>query len=57
MGIDLGSLGNDNGLLGAGGIVDLGGKFLGGVNNIVKAIGYFVGGDFQKALDAGFMKA
>lgn len=57
MGIDLGSLGNDNGLLGEGGIVDLGGTFLGAVNNLVKAVGYFVGGDFQKALDAGFMKA
>ena len=57
MGIDLGSIGGDNGLLGKDGIVNLGGTFLGAVNNLVKAVGYFVGGDFQKALDAGFMKA
>ncbi|MBB1020378.1 MULTISPECIES: hypothetical protein [Dietzia] len=57
MGIDLGSIGGDNGLLAKDGIVDLGGTFLGAVNNLVKAVGYFVGGDFQKALDAGFMKA
>ena len=57
MGIDLGSIGGDHGLLGEDGIVNLGGTFLGAVNNLVKAAGYFIGGDFQKALDAGFMKA
>ena len=54
MDIDLGSVGN---ALGTDGVLDLGGKLLGNVNNLIKAIGYFVGGDFQKALDAGFMKA
>ena len=57
MGIDLGSIGGENGLLNTGGLLDLGGKLLGNVNNLVKAVGYFVGGDFQKAIDAGFMKA
>jgi len=54
MGIDLGSLAP---VAGKGGLLDLGGTFLGAINNFVKAAGYFVGGDFQKALDAGFMKA
>jgi len=54
MDIDLGSVG---GLLGPKGLVDLTGGLLGNVNNLVKGIGYFLGGDFQKAFDAGFMKA
>ena len=53
MGIDLGSVG---GALGTNGVLDLSGKLLGNVNNLVKGIGYFLGGDFQKAFDAGFMK-
>ena len=28
---------------------------LGWANNLVKGIGYFAGGDFQDAFDAGFM--
>ncbi|EFV92662.1 hypothetical protein ES5_04848 [Dietzia cinnamea P4] len=60
MGIDFGSL---NPVLGTGGegaptgILQLASGLLNNVNNLVKGIGYFVGGDFQKALDAGFMKA
>lgn len=52
MGIDLGSVGAG---LGTDGVLDLFGKLLGNVNNLVKGIGYFAGGDFQTALDAGFM--
>ena len=52
MGIDLGSLGP---VIGEDGIVNLFGGLLGNVNNLVKGVGYFLGGDFQKALDAGFM--
>ncbi|MFN3602697.1 MAG: hypothetical protein ACK4UY_15045 [Dietzia sp.] len=52
MGIDLGSVGE---LLGPKGLVDLAGGLLGAVNNVVKGIGYFAGGDFQEAFGAGFM--
>ncbi|MBB1024209.1 MULTISPECIES: hypothetical protein [unclassified Dietzia] len=52
MGIDLGSIGD---IFGKDGIVDLAGGLVGNTNNIVKGIGYFLGGDFQKAFDAGFM--
>lgn len=52
MDINLGSVGN---ALGTNGVLDLGGKLLGNVNNLVKAVGYFVGGDFQEALAKGFM--
>ena len=55
MGIDLGSIGGENGLLGKDGLLDLTSGLLGAVNNLVKGIGYFAGGDFQTALDAGFM--
>ena len=60
MGIDFGSL---DPILGTGGkdaptgILQLASGLLNNVNNLVKGIGYFVGGDFQKAFDAGFMKA
>ncbi|WP_206472797.1 MULTISPECIES: hypothetical protein [Dietzia] len=52
MGIDLGSVG---GVLGPKGLVDLAGGLLGAVNNLVKGIGYFAGGDLQEALGKGFM--
>lgn len=52
MGIDLGSLAP---VAGKGGLLDLGGTFIGAVNNLVKGIGYFAGGDLQEALGKGFM--
>ncbi|WP_205475814.1 hypothetical protein [Dietzia sp. Alg238-R159] len=52
MGIDLGSLAP---VAGEGGLLDLGGTFIGAVNNLVKGIGYFAGGDLQEALGKGFM--
>ncbi|UVE96576.1 hypothetical protein [Dietzia sp. B32] len=53
MGIDLGSLAP---VAGKGGLLDLGGTFVGAINNIVKGIGYFAGGDLQTAIANGFMK-
>lgn len=55
MGIDLGSIGGDNGLLGKDGLLALTSGLIGAANNLVKGIGYFAGGDFQDAFDAGFM--
>lgn len=52
MGIELGSLGP---VIGDDGVVKLFAGLLGNVNNLVKGIGYFAGGDFQDAFDAGFM--
>lgn len=53
MDIDLGSVG---GALGPKGLLDITGTFLGAINNIVKGIGYFAGGDLQTAIANGFMK-
>lgn len=52
MGIDLGSVGDN---LGKDGILDVGASFLGVINNLVKGIGYFAGGDLQEAIANGFM--
>lgn len=56
MGIDLGSLGGDTGLFGKDGVVGLVSGMLGWMKDLTAGIGYFTGGDFQKALDGGFMK-
>ena len=52
MGIELGSIGDN---LGEGGILDVGASFIGVLNNLVKGIGYFAGGDLQEAIAKGFM--
>lgn len=52
MGIELGSLAP---VIGEDGVVGLFAGLLGNVNNLVKGIGYFAGGDLQEALANGFM--
>lgn len=47
-----GSLG---GILGEDGTLGVVASMLGWVNNLVKGIGYFAGGDLQEALGKGFM--
>ncbi|MBB1012799.1 hypothetical protein BXY47_2712 [Dietzia kunjamensis] len=49
---DDGSLG---GILGEGGTFDVVSSMLGWVNNLVKGIGYFAGGDLQEAWNNGFI--
>lgn len=52
MGIDLGSIGaafGDDGIFAlAGGVLEI-------VQSFADGLGYFLGGDFQEAFDAGFM--
>lgn len=52
MGIDLGSVGDIAGKEGLFGIV---GGAAGTFKDLFSGLGYFLGGDFQKALEKGFM--
>lgn len=54
---EFGPEGSLGAILGKEGPLGVTSEMLGWVNNLVKAVGYFAGGDFQKAFDAGFMKA
>lgn len=52
---EFGAEGSLGGILGADGTVGVVADMLGWVNNLVKGIGYFAGGDLQEALAKGFM--
>lgn len=52
MGIEFGSL---DPVIGEDGVLGLGASFIGHINNLVKGIGYFAGGDLQEAIANGFM--
>ncbi|WP_167400730.1 hypothetical protein [Dietzia lutea] len=52
---EFGPEGSLGAILGGDGTLGVVSTMLGWVNNLVKAVGYFVGGDFQEAFDAGFM--
>ena len=57
MDLDLGSIANgDNGLFDKGGVVGAVSGLLAWAKDLTSGLGYFLGGDFEKALGTGFMK-